>query len=44
MIAFSIIKINGLVMLADLFFTTGLIYLLIYNPIKPKQILIKENE
>jgi uncharacterized membrane protein len=44
MIAFSIIKINGIAMIADLFLTTGLAYLLVYNPIKPKQILSQENE
>lgn len=44
MILFSIIKINGIAMIADLFLTTGLVYLLIYNPIKPKPLLIKENE
>ncbi len=44
MIAFSIIKINGIAMIADLFLTTGLVYLLVYNPIKPKPLLSKENE
>jgi hypothetical protein len=30
----SIIKINGVIVLADWFITTALVYLIIYNPIE----------
>ena len=40
----SFIKINGLIVLADWFITSALIYLIIYSPIKQTKEIKDQNE